>query len=374
MRQITNIMFIFLLLSGADASVREKSKPANEPVLRVVFFTPSDVEPPEGVRLRLKEYVDYSQVFFKKWMKHWGYESKNPLPVERDKDGYPKILYVRGKYNESSGRYKRLGFQPEVVEGASKKYKIDPKGQVWWIFIYRGPERRGFRGGGNARRGGTSTSIYDPSDKGHLRLEDELGSDEQARIKSKGSIHELGHALGLPHIGPRDGDKFGNSLMGPIIRAYRRRNPDEKRVYLSEAAAAMLWKHPLFRGSTKDRAITPRFEIKDFRLKYDRESGKLIASGKTVSSYPMHTIVLRNESEATRSAYWTKYFTGRVTADGGFKVEIGELEKTNGLLRIVGCFNNGMIVGESKGFGMRRGFVKRYSFAERRFSLVKDGE
>jgi len=244
--------------TGLMANGSEKT-----PVLRIVFFTPSDVEPPESVRERLKEYVDYSQMFFAKWMKHWGYECEDPLVVNRDEGGYPEILYVKGRHTEASGRYRQLGFQPEVVEAACRKYELDLQGQVWWIFTYKGPERRGFRGGGNAQRGGTSTSIYNPSDEGHLRPEDELGSDEQARIKSKGSIHELGHAFGLPHIGPLENDKLGNSLMGPVNRAYRAKFPKETRVYLTKASAAMLWKHPLFSGTTKDRQIIPKLTFVD---------------------------------------------------------------------------------------------------------------
>lgn len=76
-------------------------------------------------------------------------------------------------------------------------------------------------------------------------------------MKSKASIHELGHAFGLPHIGPLQADDLGNSLMGPVIRAYRSRHPNEQRVYLTRASGAMLWKHPLFSGTTKDRDITP---------------------------------------------------------------------------------------------------------------------
>ena len=349
-------------LKGDDAETK--------PVFRVVFFTPSDVDPPEGVRERLKEYVDYSQMFFAKWMNHWGYECKNPLAVNRDEDGYPEVLYVKGRHPEASGRYKQLGFQGEVVETACRKYQLDPQGQVWWIFTYKGPERRGFRGGGNAQRGGTSTSIYDPSDEGHLSLKDELGSDEQARIKSKGSIHELGHAFGLPHIGPREKEKFGNSLMGPVIRAYRSKHPKETRVYLTEASSAMLWKHPLFSGTTKDRDVTPTLKFDDFNVTYDKESDRLVVSGKVLSNYAAHSVVVANESEATRSDYWRRCFVGRVAEDASFTVAIDELDNTNGQLRIVCCFNNGAIIGQAEGRGLSTGFLKKYRFSDGEFVFI----
>ena len=108
----TVLMLVALALIAAALPTGLAANDAEEkPVFRVVFFTPSDVEPPASVRERLKEYVDYSQMFFGKWMKHWGYERENPLAVNRDDDGYPDILYVKGRHTEASGRYRQLGFQ-----------------------------------------------------------------------------------------------------------------------------------------------------------------------------------------------------------------------------------------------------------------------
>jgi len=54
-----------LPLLAALVTVLPSTGFANDtPVLRVVFFTPSDVEHPEGVHERLKEYVDYAQTFY----------------------------------------------------------------------------------------------------------------------------------------------------------------------------------------------------------------------------------------------------------------------------------------------------------------------
>lgn len=367
-----NELFLSLAIALTVSTTTEPAgtDKAARPVFHIVFFSPADVEPPKGVPERLKEYVDYSQMFFAKWMKHWNYDCQNPLPVEQDEKGNLRILYVRGKHTEASGRYRQLGFQPEVVEAACQKYDIDPKGQVWWIFTYKGPERRGFRGGGDARRGGVSTSIYDPADDGHLRLDDELGSDEQARIKSKGSIHELGHALGLPHIGPHKSDNLGNSLMGPVIRSYRRMYPKEERVYLTEASAAMLWKHPLFSGTTKDRNVTPKLDFEDFQVSYDKANEQLLISGKVVSNHSAHSVVVANESEATRSDYWRKCFVGRVSDEGEFELAIDELDRTDGVLRIVCCFDNGAIIGKTRGRGLSAGFVKQYRYSNGQFKFV----
>ncbi|MGI9457620.1 MAG: hypothetical protein ACR2NU_13735 [Aeoliella sp.] len=367
MKQTVLVFVTVTLIASTPASLGANNA-ETKPMFRVVFFTPSDVEPPAGVRERLKEYVDYSQMFFAKWMNHWEYECEDPLSVNHDGEGYPEILYVKGQHTEASGRYKQLGFQKEVVATACREYKLDPEGQVWWIFTYKGPERRGFRGSGNAQRGGTSTSIYDPADEGHLRLEDDLGSVPVRN--AKGSIHELGHALGLPHIGPHENDRFGNSLMGPIVRAYQNKYPKETRVYLTESSAAMLWKNPLFSGTTKDRDFTPTLELDDFEVTHDKERDRLIVAGKVVSDYGAHSIVVANESDATRSDYWMKCFATRVAEDGTFQVLIDELDHTDGQLRIVCCFNNGAIIGKAKGRGLQTGFVKQYRFEDESFTFI----
>ena len=360
----------FVFGAGVATEAIGQDTKVERPVLRVVFFTPSDVEPPDGVRERLKEYVDYSQAFYAKWMTHWGYECEDPVPVNLDDDGFPEILFVKGRHDQASGAYRQLGFQSEVVEAACRKYKLRPQGQVWWIYMFKGPERRGFRGGGNARRGGTSTAIFDPAAEGSLRLTDELGSDK-VRRNSKASIHELGHALGLPHIGPLENDGLGNSLMGPVVRAYANRFPNEDRVYLTEASAALLWKHPLFSGTANDRDLVPDFELKNVGFTYDPSEDVMSVSGSIKSEYKAHSVVIANEPSTLRSDYWRKCFVGRVAEDGSFEVRIGEPEHVDGRLRIVCCFNNGANVGAKSGLGLTSGFVKEYKFRDDRFEFVE---
>lgn len=359
------LLIAMAIVAGSPHSVADDFV-YDSPVLRVVFFTPSDIDPPPGVLERLEESVQYAQQFYGKWLKHWGYATKNPLPVKRDNDGALEILFVKGRHDDASGRYRQLGLEPEAVEAACGKYNIDPAGQVWWIFIYRGPERGGFRGGGNAKRGGTSTAIYHSDATGQL-TGNELGSDAVPR-NSKASIHELGHALGLPHIGPIESDKLGNSLMGPIVKAYKSRFPKEPRVYLTEASAAMLWKHPLFSGTQKDRELVPKLQFHDFKVRHDVQQDRFVATGKVVADCPAHSIVIANESSANRSDYWRKTFSGRITKDNIFQVEIDELNRSDGQLVIVGCFNNGAVVGKD-GLGLQRGFVKQYNFNDDKFSF-----
>ena len=70
------------------------------------------------------------------------------------------------------------------------------------------------------------TQIFARNEKGNVRISVVKGTllnpagraalPELNNMAIKGTIHEFGHALGLPHIGPRPGRKLGNTLMGPI--------------------------------------------------------------------------------------------------------------------------------------------------------------
>jgi len=114
--RLISITCLFLLVVS-QIQAEDIIKPV-KPELKIVFFTPSDIEPPDGVTERMKQIVDYTQSFLGKWIKHWGYECEKPLAIRRDDNGNPEILYVKGRYTYDSGRYRRIGFQREVIQAA----------------------------------------------------------------------------------------------------------------------------------------------------------------------------------------------------------------------------------------------------------------
>jgi len=348
-------------LVAAQAEALEVATPT-EPRLRIVFFTPSDVAPPEGAEVRVTQMADYVQDFFSRWMKHWGYAPERELALDRGADGVPEILYVRGKHTEASGRYRKPDFQPEVIETACKQYGIQRQGQVWWILMYKGPQDNWGRGGGDALGGGAATARF-YTEPGEIKVGEDLAGGFPREIMLKGAVHELGHALGLPHIGPKDSDELGNSLMGPINKVYSsRKGPEDQRVYLSEASAAMLWKHPLFTTSETRETRRPRVQLLDRKAVYQEEDGAVEVAGRVRSPIPVHSVIVAEESRNPRGDYWTQTFVGKVAADGSFSVSVRKLEKRDGALKIVFCCENGAVLGESRGRGFGGGFSIAYGF------------
>ena len=353
-----------LFVTGAEAQ-NSGMKPLRAKV-RIIVFTPSDVEPPANTRERIKDVVEYTRHFYEKGMKHWGYPAKQPFPVELDEQGFPEILYIKGEHIKASGKYDKLGFQQEVISAAVEKYKVPRISQIWWIFLYGAVEKGWGRGGGNSIRGGTSTAYLFP-DKGSFNPDDLLADGLLFDIKLKGGIHELGHAFGLPHIGPRNKDNMGNSLMGPIHTAYfRRKGSKNKQVYLSEAAAAMLWKHPFFTGTAKDRNRMPVFQFERFQVEEQSAKGVIEVTGKVAGNYPGHSVIVFNETPR-KTDYWRQAFVGKLDQSGNFRVTIDEYEKSNGVLRAVVCFNNGVVLGSTGKFGVRNGYALPYKFENGKF-------
>ena len=242
------LMYIFLIsILGAcsdDGGILDTEEPEQEEVpeeyetwtgLQIVMFTPSDVELPEDYKERMKEVVDYSEWFFDKWMKHWGFSCDNPLKIKRDEDGNPVLWRIKGKYTDASGTYDKLGYaSTEVIPAAEAKYGMPKGNQTWWIISYPGPPSSAFRGGGNFR-GGTSSANFTPNTGELIKTgDDNLATGAAATFKMKAVIHELTHALGIAHIGPLENDKLGNSLMGSTNNSYHKIYPADDRVYLTQ--------------------------------------------------------------------------------------------------------------------------------------------
>jgi len=182
----------------------------------------------------------------------------------------------------------------------------------------------------------------------------------------KGLIHELGHAFGLPHIGPREADGFGNTVMGPNQREWGNLvKAREPRGYLDEASAAMLWKHPLFSGSTDRRQQLPRIEVDGVSCRFDRQAGRIRVGGRVRSDIDAHSAIVFDESDASPSDYWRKAYVGRVGEGGAFEVNVTEPGSADGTLRLVFCFDNGAVTGDGKSRGIEGALARRYEFRDR---------
>jgi hypothetical protein len=368
---------LFLALGPMLASSRAASQTVGRdqaaqrlPTVRIVFFTPAGVEVPAEVQPRMERIAEAAESFLTSWMKKWNYPPGRDRIFERRRDGSVQVLYVKGNDNLASGRYQKPVFAAEVITKASRRYRIPGDRNLWWIFAYFGPPPLRideYRGHGTAYDGGWAIVNY-LSTPGEIRPKGSLAKGFNSKFTLKACIHELGHAFGLPHLGPNPAAGLGNNLMGPNNEVYAARGlPDADKVYLSEAEAALLWKHPIFSRVAAQRTVRPQIALFECKARTDSKKRQVTLSGKLIASPPAHTAIVLDDLGNSKDEYWLRGYTGRIASDGTFRVKIDRPSAPAGEYRIVFAFNNGAIAGDGTKPDYYNAAVKAYRLSGGRY-------
>jgi hypothetical protein len=259
---------------------------------------------------------------------------------------------VKGDRPASDPTYAKAECDAEAREKAKRQLRISGEGHVWWTFTYLGDRPQRFsdwRGFGCSRDGGSAIVNFDTI-PGEIRPDLGLEMGFNSSYYLKATIHELGHALGLSHLGPDISLNLGNSLMGPNVNVYvERKHSNADQVYLNEASAAILWKHPLFSGTTKDRQRQPGARLLNYKPAYSRAANRITLAGKLVSDIHAHSVVVIDDLGNPGDEYWFRSHVGRIASDGSFQVAIANPARTDGMFRILFCFDNGIVSGDGIG-------------------------
>jgi len=276
---------------------------------------------------------------------------------------------LKGDRPASDPFYTRAECDAEAREKAKRQLRIEGEGHVWWTFVYVGdrPQRfRDWRGFGCARDGGSAVVNYDTI-PGEIRPDLGLEMGFNSAYFLKATVHELGHAFGLSHLGPDTSLNLGNSLMGANVSVYvERKHSHADQVYLTEASAAILWKHPVFSGTVRDRQRQPSVKLVDYRPTYSRASNRITLAGKLVSDMHAHSVVVIDDLGDPRDQYWYRGHVARIASDGTFRVAIDHPAQADGHFWILFCFDNGMVTGDGAGVVPNdRGDIKKeYRFRD----------
>jgi hypothetical protein len=328
----------------------------------MVAFTPGDLSVPADARKKLTQVAEATEKFYFQWMNRWGYPPATTNLFNRESDGQIELLTVKGDQPAGSGKYSKPNFADYVINEATKKYHVPGKYHVWWIFVYLGdrPARfNDYAGSGNPIGGGRAMVNYDTL-PGDYQPDKSLVEGYNGEVFLKGMIHELGHAFGLPHQGPDPELGLGNTLMGPTTKLYvasKRPLPDQ--VYLCEASAAMLWKHPVFAGTDCDQWHTASLKLLDCKTTYNSTNDSVTLAGKLVSDQHAHSVVVIDGPKTVKSEYWHQSHAARIAPDGTFHVNIKH-PASEGCLRTLFCFDSGAVTGDGANVRfVNRGDIKR---------------
>ena len=329
---------------------------------------------PRDAKRRLTKIADATEKFFFTEMTRGGYPPNAKSLFRREPDGTVEVLNVRGDMPLSSRSYERPNYAQDVIKRATRQYHVAEEGGVWWIFIYLGdrPVRfQDFAGTGDPRNGGWAMVNYDTI-PGEIRPDLGLAEGFNGECFLKGTIHELGHAFGLPHVGPNSALGLGNALMGPTTAAYAQRGyPMAEHVYLTDSSAAMLWKHPIFSGSAVKAVHLPSVRLVDYRPVFNRDDDTVRISGKLVSDQRAHSVVLIDDQGRPSDQYWVQSHTARIGTGGVFEIRINKPAKVSGHYRILFCFENGLVTGDGAHFTFDHlGEIRKtYTFREAGFQF-----
>ncbi len=309
---------------------------------RIILVIPQGAKPQKGYQDRLASVATRTEKFFADWMKHWDREIERAEFFERNPDGSVKVTLTKVKPKHGPNAQASLvEIRRLAIASAKQQLQIKKRTRVlWWIF-YDYPGVKGFRGGGNSKYG-SAINAY-PAGAGLIDQNAHLASNKMSGTKIKGMIHEFGHALGLPHNGPRLELDLGNSLMGPIGQKFRKKTGSkDTRVYLNEASAALLWQHPIFKAGAPPKPVQPK-RIKIDQLQAEESAtGKIKISGILQSDLDAHSVVIfDSDSGKFKENYWSRSHVGTITNDGRFAV-LFKSPHSQGKLFLSFCYNNGI--------------------------------
>lgn len=334
------------LLSVLPMAILAAEAKPNERVARLILFVPDGSELPENYQERFEELALRTEAFFNSELTRNGWKDRRKEIFARDESGAIEVLVARGHLDPVTDRQTSL---PAVTSHAMDLIKskfgegAESKG-VYWTF-YHCPDHEGMRGfrGGGGRDSGRAINRY-PDVEGDIPIEAELGSKAMWSMNIKGCVHEFGHALGLPHIGPKLEETNGNTLMGPINRAFAKRTegaPFDERVYLSEASAAMLAFHPLF-SKTHIEYSDANYSINLSGLTIkETDDNHIHVHGSASCTEDIHSVIAL-DSPRRFGDYWSRPYRAPVEKDGNFSLLVDyPFEEPKGSLAIFFSLDSG---------------------------------
>lgn len=280
--------------------------------LNVIYFVPAGMEPLPGYRDRLSGFLLYIQDYYREWMGHWGYEDRT-FGLLKD-EGRVKITRVNGEEpvsaypNDGGGRKirgeVRAYFQASEATPDSEHYLVfTPKPNPDLSLPYYAIGKWGF-----------------VSDIGQQA--------STAEQQGGGVVHELGHAVNLPHNAHPASlrEELGAAIMHDGNNVWNG-SGGASATSLTEASAAILRQSQVF--SREEGAFYGPVEAELRSASGTYRNGEIVISGTYESDVPVREAIVLLDPEGG-GTYDQQAFPGKVAEADSFRVRVPteELFKT----------------------------------------------
>ena len=266
--------------------------------LNVVYFIPSNKDTLENYQKRISGIILHTQAWFKKEMDRNGFGEKTFGLLIDDKDAQSiKITIIHG--NKNADYYPYEGGGNKAYQEIKAYFNENPSESTSDHTVVFMPSRTGDNGwnAGGVPFYGIGKWCY-VLDYKNFDMQTWLdGSQEGSSNWIGGTIHEIGHALNLPHNQHKVTDGW-IAMMAWGNHEYTK-NPEN--VHLTKASAAILNNNQIFNRETESEFYTeiPSHTIKSLRIYADDTN--LYLKSKFDVSIPVNAVNVYNDPKTSES-------------------------------------------------------------------------
>lgn len=296
--------------SSDDPSIELEKKPEQEVFnynssakynLNIVYFVPNDISERNEWHRRLSEILLHGQSFILKHMNEYGFGKKTVNMFVDEGKARVKITKITGQHATSYYPYEGGGVKMiEEIEAYFNSNPTERNSDHTLVLIpvnNPDPDKRDIPYYGYGRY--CFALDYNDMDVAYLKDEDERG--QRATTYIGGLLHELGHALNLPHnkqtVSDDNNPEKGTALMGSGNYTY-----GKYPTYLTKASCAILNNCQVV--SDEESMVfyqDASLNVKNIQAKY--EDGDFIVSGTIETDIPVSHVNFYNDPATDNADY-----------------------------------------------------------------------